>query len=162
MGDSSGSVNLWSWKAHWQEGFGAIAEAPESEPGVATELNAKGFKNITVQPPESQNITGKGVYQNGRWKTVLKRTLTTEDVKGDIQFEVGRLIPVAFAIWDGSNSDVGGQKSVSSWYYVSLEKPVPKTVFVYVLVAIVMGASVEMWFIARLRRFPPKMEEEQE
>ena len=91
----------------------------------------------------------------------MKRTLKTEDAKGDIQFEIGKLIPIAFAIWDGSNSDVAGQKSVSSWYYISLEKPVPKTVFVYVLIAIVMGASVEMWFVARLRRFPPKLEEGQ-
>ncbi|MFN3532082.1 MAG: ethylbenzene dehydrogenase-related protein [Candidatus Brocadia sp.] len=161
MGDSSGAVNLWSWKAYWQEGFGQIVEAPGTEPGIVSEMNAKGFKSITIQPPESQNVTGKGIYQNGRWKVVLKRTLKTEDAKGDIQFEIGKLIPVAFAVWDGSNSDVAGQKSISAWYYVMLEKPVPKTVFAYVLVAIVMGASVEMWFIARLRRFPPKLEEEQ-
>jgi len=161
MGDSSGAVNLWSWKAHWSEGFGLIAEAPETEAGAVIEMNAKGFKNIVTQPPESQNVTGKGIYQNGRWKVVMKRTLKTEDAKGDIQFEIGKLIPIAFAVWDGSNSDVSGQKSVSSWYYVSLEKPVPKTVFVYVLIAIVMGASIEMWFVARLRRFPPKLEEGQ-
>ena len=162
MGDSSGAVNLWSWKAYWKEGFGAIVEAPETEPGTVSELNAKGVKNITVQPPESQNVTGKGVYQNGRWKVVFKRSLQTEDAKNDLQFEIGKLIPIAFAIWDGSNSDVAGLKSVSSWYYVILEKPVPKTVFIYVLFAIIMGASIEVWFIARLRRFPPKLEEEQE
>lgn len=159
MGDSSGAVNLWSWKAYWHEGFGSVIEAPVTEPGIVSELNAKGFKNVVLQPAESQNVTGKGVYQNGSWRVVLKRTLKTEDVKGDMQFEIGKLIPVAFAVWDGSNSDVGGLKSISSWYYVSLEKPVPKTVFAYVLVAIVIGASIEMWFIARLRRFPPKLED---
>lgn len=159
MGDSSGAVNLWSWKAYWGEGFGLLAEAPETEPGTVVELNAKGFKSIVPQPPESQNVTGKGIYHDGRWKVILKRPLKTEDVKGDIQFEIGKLIPIAFAIWDGSNNDVAGQKSVSSWYYISLEKQVPKTVFVYVLIAIVMGASVQMWFVARLRRFPPKLEE---
>ncbi len=46
MGDSSSSVNLWSWKAHWREGFGAVMEASETDPGVVSELNAKGFKNI--------------------------------------------------------------------------------------------------------------------
>lgn len=161
MGDSSGAVNLWNWKAHWGEGFGVIIESPETEPGTVIEMNAKGFKSIVTQPPESQNVAGKGMYQNGRWKVVMKRPLKTEDAKGDIQFEIGKLIPIAFAVWDGSNSDVAGQKSVSSWYYVSLEKAVPKTVFVYVLIAIVMGASIEMWFVARLRRFPPKLEEEQ-
>ncbi|MEP9409966.1 MAG: c-type cytochrome [Candidatus Brocadia sp.] len=161
MGDSGSSVNLWSWKAHWQEGFGQIVEASSAEPGTVTEMNAKGFKSITIQPPGSQNVTGKGIYQNGRWKVVLKRALKTEDAKGDIQFEIGKLIPVAFAVWDGSNSDVAGRKSISVWYYVILEKPVPRTVFAYVLVAVVIGASVELWFIARLRRFPPKLEEEQ-
>ncbi|MBE7445299.1 MAG: c-type cytochrome [Planctomycetia bacterium] len=160
MGDSGGAVNLWSWKAYWNEGFGAVVEAPENESGSVSEMNAKGFKNVTIQPPESQNVAGRGIYQNGRWKVVLKRTLVTEDTKGDMQFEIGKLIPIAFAVWDGSNSDVGGLKSVSSWYYISLEKQVPKTVFVYVLIAIIMGGSVEMWFIARLRRFPPKVEEE--
>lgn len=63
-------------------GIQAVVEAPETEPGVVSELNAKGFKNITVQPPESQNVIGKGIYQNGRWKIVLKRALNTEDVKG--------------------------------------------------------------------------------
>ncbi|MCF6157911.1 MAG: c-type cytochrome [wastewater metagenome] len=159
MGDSGGAVNLWVWKAYWGEGFGSVIEAPETEPGEAYELNAKSFNKISRQPPESQNITGTGVYQNGRWSVVIKRPLKTDDAKNDIQFEVGRLIPIAFAVWDGSNSDVGSQKSVSSWYYVNLEKQVPKTIFAYVLVAIIMGASVELWFIARLRRFPPKEEE---
>ncbi|HHT9128347.1 MAG TPA: ethylbenzene dehydrogenase-related protein [Candidatus Wujingus californicus] len=162
MGDPSGAVNLWSWKAYWNEGFGTVLEATETEPGEISELNAKGFKNITKQAKESQNVTGKGAYHNGRWKVVMKRKLKTEDAKVDIQFEIGKLIPIAFAIWDGSNSDFGGQKSVSSWYYVVLEKAVPKTVFVYVLIAIIMGASIELWFVARLRRFPPKFEEEQE
>ena len=162
MGDSSGTVNLWRWKAHWQEGFGAMAAAPETEAGIFTEMNAKGFKNITTQPAESQGVTGKGVYKNGRWTVLVKRALKTEDVKNDIQFEIGKLIPLAFAVWDGSNSDFGGQKSISSWYYVVLEKPVPKTVFAYVLIAIVIGASVQMWFVARLRRFPPTLDEEEE
>ena len=36
----------------------------------------------------------------------MRRPLKTEDAKGDIQFEIGKLIPIAFAVWDGSNSDV--------------------------------------------------------
>lgn len=159
MGDRGGTVNLWTWKAYWHEGFGSIIESPETEPGEIYELNAKGFKNVMMQPLESQNVTGKGVYQNGRWRVVLKRSLKTEDVKGDIQFEIGKLIPIAFALWDGSNNDTGARKSVSAWYYIILEKPAPKTIFAYVVLAIVMGASIEMWFIARLRRLPPKLEE---
>lgn len=160
MGDSGGVVNLWQWKACWKEGFGSIAEMPANEPGEIVELNAKGFKKISIQSPENQDVMGEGLHDNGRWKVVFKRPLKTEDGKKDIQFEIGKLIPIAFAVWDGSNGDAGSQKSVSSWYYILLEKPMPKTVFVYVLVAVVMGASVELWFLARLRRFPPKSEEE--
>lgn len=160
MGDSGGVVNLWQWKACWKESFGSIAETPVNEPGEIVELNAKGFKKISVQSPENQDVMGEGLHDNGRWKVVFKRPLKTEDGKKDIQFEIGKLIPIAFAVWDGSNGDAGSQKSVSSWYYILLEKPMPKTVFVYVLVAVVMGASVELWFLARLRRFPPKSEEE--
>ncbi|MGQ3684813.1 MAG: ethylbenzene dehydrogenase-related protein [Candidatus Loosdrechtia sp.] len=159
MGDKSGAVNLWTWKAYWGEDSGPVAESSETEPGEVYELNAKGFKNVTVQTSESQNIMGKGVYQNGRWHVVLKRSLQTDDVKGDIQFEIGKLIPIAFAVWDGSNNDAGAQKSISAWYYIILEKPAPKTIFAYVIIAIVMGVSIEMWFVARLRRFPPKPEE---
>ncbi|MDR4508631.1 MAG: ethylbenzene dehydrogenase-related protein [Candidatus Brocadiaceae bacterium] len=161
MGGGGGSVNLWYWKAYWQEGFAKAIEAPVSEPGSIAELNAKGFKKITPQPPEAQDVLAKGVYENGRWKVVLKRKLKTEDAKKDIQFEVGKLIPVAFAIWDGSNGDVGAQKSISAWYYIILEQPASNTIYIYVLAAILMGASVELWFVARLRRFPPKLEEEQ-
>src|SRR3989304_7114990 len=71
MGDSSGAVNLWSWKAHWSEGFGSIAGAPATEAGAVIEINAKGFKNIVTQPPESQNVTGKGIYPNGGGKVVV-------------------------------------------------------------------------------------------
>jgi len=162
MGSSGNKVNLWQWKAYWNEGFGEIAETPKTEPGIVKELNAKGFKKVSFQSSENQDVTGKGIYENGRWKVVFKRSLNTEGEKEDIQFKVGDLIPVAFAAWDGSNGDYGAQKSVSAWYYVLLEKPVPKTVFIYVLAAIVMGASVELWFVARLRRFPPKVEDEEE
>ena len=59
------------------------------------------------------------------------------------------------AVWDGSNKEIGGQKSISSWYYLTLEVTTPKSVYFYVIIAIIMGASIQFWVIGRIRRFPP-------
>ncbi|MFQ5687790.1 MAG: ethylbenzene dehydrogenase-related protein [Candidatus Scalindua sp.] len=121
------------------------------------ELNAKGFKNLAVQPSNSQDSKGKGYWENGTWKVMITRPLVTDDKKIDIQFETGKLIPYALAVWDGSNKEVGGQKSITSWYYLTLEMPTPKSVYLYVIIAIIMAASIQFWVIGRIRRFPPEI-----
>ena len=137
-------------------------EAKEKFKDFATikEMNAKGFKNFAVQPSDSQDSKGKGYWKNGKWKVMITRPLVTGDKKKDIQFEKGKLIPYALAVWDGSNSEIGGQKSISSWYFLALEKTASKSVYLYVIIALIMGASIQFWVIARIRRFPPKVPDE--
>jgi DMSO reductase family type II enzyme heme b subunit len=118
------------------------------------ELNAKGFRNLAVQPSNSQNSKGKGYWENGKWKVMITRPLVTGDKKIDIQFETGKLIPYALALWDGSNKEIGGQKSITSWYYLTLEITTPKSVYFYVIIAIIMAVSIQFWVIGRIRRFP--------
>jgi DMSO reductase family type II enzyme heme b subunit len=124
------------------------------------EMSAKGFKNISPQPASSQDSKGKGYWRNGKWRVMVTRPLVTDDKKIDVQFETGKLIPYALAVWDGSNSEIGGQKSISSWYYLTLEMTTPRSVYLYVLIAIIMGASIQFWVVARVRRFPPKVPNE--
>ncbi len=119
-----------------------------------SEMNAKGFKNLSVQPSNSQDSKGKGYWENGKWKVMITRPLVTGDKKIDIQFETGKLIPYALAVWDGSNKEIGGQKSITSWYYLTLEMPTPKSVYLYVIIAIIMAVSIQFWVIGRIRRFP--------
>lgn len=133
-------------------------EAPKEKfKGFMTirEMNAKGFRNLAVQPSGSQDSKGKGYWKDGKWKIMITRPLVTGDKKIDIQFETGKLIPYALAVWDGSNKEIGGQKSISSWYYLTLEVTTPKSVYFYVIIAIIMGASIQFWVIGRIRRFPP-------
>lgn len=133
-------------------------EAPKEKfKGFMTirEMNAKGFRNLAVQPSGSQDSKGKGYWKDGKWKVMITRPLVTGDKKDDIQFETGKLIPYALAVWDGSNKEIGGQKSISSWYYLTLEVTTPKSVYFYVIIAIIMGASIQFWVIGRIRRFPP-------
>ncbi len=88
---------------------------------------------------------------------MITRPLVTGDKKIDIQFETGKLIPYALALWDGSNKEIGGQKSITSWYYLTLEINTPKSVYIYVIIAIIMAVSILFWVIGRIRRFPPEI-----
>ena len=139
-----------------------VAEAPKEKfKGFVAinEMSAKGFKNLKMQPSNSQDSKGKGYWKNGKWRIMVTRPLTTDEKKIDIQFEKGKLIPYALAVWDSSNSEVGGQKAVSSWYYLTLEMPASKSVYLYVIISIIMAASIQFWVIARIRRFPPEVQD---
>ncbi len=145
LGDSGRPVNLWVWKADWQE-----------DPSHATpveELNAAGYKNVpSVQPPKSQTVQGRGVYEDGQWKVVMKRSLATEDPANDIQFEGGRLIPIAVHVWDGANGEKGLRRSISSWGYVLLATKTPPSVYAYTLGGVILAIGLEFWLIRRVRQ----------
>jgi DMSO reductase family type II enzyme heme b subunit len=40
----------------------------------------------------------------------------------DTQFTPGQSLPVAFAVWDGAQGDRDGQKAVSVWQRLEIEK----------------------------------------
>jgi DMSO reductase family type II enzyme heme b subunit len=144
LGNSGNPVNLWRWKADLQED-------PEKNSAVE-ECNATGYKNpIKVQPPESQATDSNGNWDDGRWRVVLKRTLTTEDKRKDIQFEKGKLIPIAFHVHDGSNGEAGMKMSMSSWYLLTLEMSTPIMVYVYSLIGVVIVALAELWLVKKSR-----------
>ena len=108
-------VYLWHWKV--------------SDPDKITEMNAKGINNATVQSSQSQ-IQVESVYEDGRYRLLVKRALKTDDKK-DLQFEIGSFIPIAFSAWDGANGDVKTKRAISTWYTFVLD-PVPSnTRFVY-------------------------------
>lgn len=144
LGNSGKPVNLWRWKADMQE--------DTEKDSAVEECNATGFKNsIKVQPPESQATDSNGYWEDGRWRVVLKRALTTEDKRKDIQFEKGKLTPIAFHAWDGSNGEAGLKMSISSWYYLILEARTPIMVYVYSLIGVMIIALAELWLVKKSR-----------
>ncbi|MFQ5882191.1 MAG: c-type cytochrome [Candidatus Methylomirabilales bacterium] len=108
MGDPMDPVNIWRWRA---------------DAGSVRELNATGLGTEALQASESQGVSGKGAFTRGQWQVVMKRSLATEDKEDDIQVEKGRFIPIAFAAWDGSNGEIGGKCSISTWHYLLRETP---------------------------------------
>jgi mono/diheme cytochrome c family protein len=163
MGDESGSVLIWSWKASWQEdqagyrdlesiypkmhldtyypvqknlkagerpdpkavgaphhdprflsGWGAGNPMSNPErPSAVEVVRAKGQGTLTSQEREVQTVRGKAVWDRGIWTLEIKVELTRE--RSEDRF-------IAFAVWDGTQGDRNGQKSVSIWHRLELEK----------------------------------------
>lgn len=88
------------------------------KPSPVEDLSATGFGTLETQ--SHGDVTGWGVWDGETWKVVIARQLTTTDTH-DAQFESGKQMPVAFAVWDGDNRDVNGRKSVSAWINVKLD-----------------------------------------
>lgn len=133
MGEKGGPVNIWYWKNIETLGYLPITSAPAHDPvfinplsipmrrpSAVEDLNAEGFKTLTAQPQQEQNVEGQGIYMSGKWKVVFSREFTSKGPL-DVQLKKGGTFPVAFAVWDGSKGDRDGQKAVTTWYVLKLE-----------------------------------------
>lgn len=136
-----GPVNIWFWK---------------NKDGKVLDMNAQGFGTLKVQ--EKQDTKGKGIYQNGTWKVVFSRALSTGDAEHDTQIKPGEYINVAFAIWDGKKlesgdlKEKGSQKAVSSWWYFRADPPPDYSSYVYAAVAMGIAVAVQFVIIRKLKK----------
>jgi len=76
---------------------------------------SKGFGSLTELKEKGVKITMK--YNKGEWKAVFVRPLQTENSN----LKAG-LVPIAFAIWDGNKYERDGNKSLSRWKFIRLDK----------------------------------------
>jgi mono/diheme cytochrome c family protein len=84
-------------------------------------LEAKGFGTLTMRPRVSQLVNASGKWQDGRWTVVLRRPLDVSPDAG-LQLVPGDRLSIAFAIWDGAARDRNGQKLVSVWHDLRVER----------------------------------------
>jgi DMSO reductase family type II enzyme heme b subunit len=82
-------------------------------------LVAAGIGSLTPQPSSSQNVGGKGVWAANEWKVVFVRSLEPAG-EGDARLSDG--VPIAFAVWNGSEGDRNGIKAFSTWYRLGLSQ----------------------------------------
>ena len=85
------------------------------------EAMAKGLGTLTSRPPAAQRVQAHGVWREGRWQVVLRRTLSTK-AEGDLTLRSGQRVSVAFAVFDGHAGDRNGQKNVSIWHVLNVER----------------------------------------
>lgn len=149
MGDALHPVNLWFWRAGWQQetdgprpdmdakyaamhvdtyfaaSYRTAADAGNAlaspRKSAVEDANASGFGTLRSQPPASQNVEGHAVWRDGFWNVVFLRELKSKDA-GDVQFLSPKEgVPVAFAVWNGQQRDRNGRKVISHWYKLFLE-----------------------------------------
>jgi len=143
LGSKEKPVNLYYWKAD-------VDDDPTLGNSVEV-LMANGHKN-PVTPIKTQSVSGKGAYSNGHWKVVMKRPMVSDDPATFTPIESGTMVPISFHAWDGFNGEVGLRRSVSSWYFLFIEKSVPPAVYVYSGLAVVIAGALEIFFIKRARK----------
>ncbi len=151
MGDAKNPVNIWQWKAGWQQ---EVAETrpdvntvyasmhvdryPETKPLFRT---AEAAGNDLAQPTHKSPVedanargfgsftaqppAGQNVQGKGIWRDNHWNVLLVRDLKSrdadDVKLSVGKPVPVAFGVWDGQNRDRNGRKVISNWYKLLLE-----------------------------------------
>jgi cytochrome c oxidase cbb3-type subunit 2 len=151
MGDKDNPVNIWQWKASWQQGI------DDTRPDVNTVYasmhtdvyfqtnalyrTAEAAHNLLAEPVHkspiedsnargfgtftSQPASGQNVEGRGIWRDSHWNVVFIRALHSrdadDVQFAVGKSTPVAFAVWDGQNRDRNGRKVVSNWHKLILE-----------------------------------------
>ncbi len=134
--DIKKSVDLWKWEAD----------------GTVKVFTGQGPHDLTPRPASSERLKAEGAtFANGKWSLILKRSLTTEDKENDVQFDVGKYIPIAFFAWDGSNGETDIKMGLSTWSYMILEPPLPRTAYVYPPIAAVLVVGIEFWIYTKFR-----------
>jgi DMSO reductase family type II enzyme heme b subunit len=172
FGDGGKEVNLWWWGSHMTGGV------TNPSLGGAIERNATGSKNLVDQAVETQQLKAQAAYPTtkisvdgkaqdlpiGRYKVQFRRALTTDD-EHDVQFEVGKFVPIAFNVWQGSQGEIGLRRAVSTWYLMVLAPPVPTSAYAAPVVAGGLVLVLLVLVVVRVRRSPapvPEVEEVRE
>ncbi len=68
-----------------------------------------------------QPVRGAGKWYKGLWRVSFTRELSSGE-DGDVSFSSGQAVNVGFAVWNGAQMDRNGQKSVTIWHRLELEK----------------------------------------
>ncbi len=168
MGDRDNTVNIWLWKAAWQkeeEARRLYAMVDDFAGGIQAgnpvsikrqypveNLIAQGFGSATdLRKADSNNIIAKGIRDGRRWLVLFKRSLNSPD-RYEVSFKEGAVIPVSFAVWNGSEGHRGGSKTVSTWYYVGLETEERSGTYIYPVIAFILSAAVLAGIIVLIRK----------
>ena len=144
MGDVSKPVNLWQWSS-------GTASSDET----VKLLNAAGYNETEERDAVAAGFSAIGAYDNGTWRVVMKRPINTPETDKDIQFEEGRFIPIAFANWDGSNSEVGSKHTFTTWYWLLLKPDTGAKPIISALIVAGLILGLLIWWARSAGRARP-------
>jgi complex iron-sulfur molybdoenzyme family reductase subunit gamma len=144
MGQADAGVNIWQWRADFQAGGpeldrvykNASVDAYPSKDealwyparalgnpvattgdGGAAALVARAFGGL--EKASTQDVKARGEHANGKWAVVFSRPFANADPE-QASFAKGATTDMAFAVWNGSEGDRNGRKSVSQFVTLNL------------------------------------------
>ncbi|MBI2544533.1 MAG: c-type cytochrome [Candidatus Rokubacteria bacterium] len=100
-------------------GAGNIVSDPVRA-SAGEDLAAQGFGTLRARPLDDQAVNAQGVYRTGTYRVVLRRALRGSGEQA-VALQPGSMVPVGFAVWNGSAGDRDGKKSVTIWQELWLE-----------------------------------------
>ena len=84
-------------------------------------LTAAGFGTLTNLGPAAQGVVGTARRTANGWEVIFVHPLEPAN-PGELALEAGQTISIGFAVWDGGAGDRNGQKSVTIWHRLTIEK----------------------------------------
>jgi hypothetical protein len=101
-------------------GAGNIVSDPQRQSPVE-DLTAQGFGTLKARPRIDQKVDARGIYGKGAYRVMFRRSLRANG-QGSVALPPGSIVPVAFAVWNGSAGDRDGKKSVTIWQDLKIAK----------------------------------------
>jgi mono/diheme cytochrome c family protein len=86
----------------------------------AESLSARGAGTVGFRRGGAP-LEARGEWRDGTWSVVLRRTLA-DDGEGAVPLAAGKPASVAFALWNGSDRDRNGIKSITIWHDLVVEE----------------------------------------
>ncbi|MEE8574102.1 MAG: ethylbenzene dehydrogenase-related protein, partial [Thermodesulfobacteriota bacterium] len=142
-GDSLKEVNLWYWRS---KGSSDGTEKVKL-------INVKGYSNSKgrrVRKAKEAGLTAVGEYEDGTWRVVMRHPL--EAGSSDVQFAEGDSVPVAFALWDGSNGEKGSAHTLTTWHSLRLAKERSGRKLLWPVLIALLVLCLELTWISSLRK----------
>lgn len=106
--------------------IGQSAGNPLSQPNRVSpveEMLSTGFATSTHRA--QQTVEGQGVWNQGHWQVTFVRPLAVTGPEA-ASLDGLKQAPVAFAVWNGSNAEVGARKQLSGMATVRMLPPAPE------------------------------------
>jgi DMSO reductase family type II enzyme heme b subunit len=133
FGDADNPVKVW----HWQSG------STSAGGGYAEERAASGAERIDVGPA---HFRVDPFWNAGRWHVIFHGSLD-----GEPKFEPGKFVATLFSIRDGANGEIDNVRAISTWLYVTLERPKSLRPWLMAFVYLLGAVIVELWVLSRIR-----------
>jgi cytochrome c len=90
---------------------------------AAEELAAEGFGTLAplAAAPDAGGLAGQGVWKDGAWRVVFSRPMAAR-FANQLALAPGGQWNLALAVWDGAAEERNGQKSVTVWQELLIQR----------------------------------------